>query len=63
MNLLFRFVRKEEGQDLIEWALLAGFLSIASILTLLAIGPLINNIWVVIQDGLHELEDIGRCCD
>ncbi len=63
MNLLHRFVRKEAGQDLIEWALLAGFLSIASILTLLAIGPLVNNIWVVIQDGLHELDELGRCCD
>ena len=53
MNLLLRFVRKEKGQDLIEYALLAGFLSITSILTLLALGPVINNIWVVISAGLN----------
>lgn len=58
MNLLRRFVRKEEGQDLIEWGLLAGFLSIASILTLLAIGPLINDAWAFIQGGLHELGEL-----
>ena len=58
MNLLRRFVRKEEGQDMIEYALLAGFLSISSIITLLALGPAINDIWVVIQDGLHDLEEL-----
>jgi Flp pilus assembly pilin Flp len=29
-NLVVRFVREEEGQDLIEYALLASFLSIAA---------------------------------
>ncbi len=58
MNLLRRFVRKEDGQDLIEYGLLAGFLSIASILTLLAIGPLINDTWVFIREGLHDLEEL-----
>ena len=63
MNLLHGFVRKVEGQDMIEYSLLAGFLAISSILTLLAIGPIVNNIWLVIQDGLNELDKIGRCCD
>ena len=58
MNLLRRFVRKEAGQDMIEYSLLAGFLSISSIITLLALGPAINDIWVVIQDGLHDLEEL-----
>ena len=44
MNLLRRLAREEEGQDLIEYSLLAGFLSITSILTLLTLGPKINAI-------------------
>ena len=55
MNLLRRLVQEAKGQDLIEYSLLAGFLSITSVLTLLAIGPLVNDAWTVIQDGLNEL--------
>ena len=55
MNLLRGFVREEEGQDLIEYSLLAGFLSITSILTLLTLGPKINDIWVVISAGLNAV--------
>lgn len=55
MNLLRRFAQEEEGQDLIEYALLAGFLSITSILTLLALGPKINDIWVFISAGLNAV--------
>ena len=38
-NLIVRFVREEEGQDLIEYALLGGFVSIGSTVALLALGP------------------------
>ena len=54
MNLLRRLVREVEGQDMIEYALLAGFLSISSIITLVALGPAINDIWGFIEHGLHE---------
>ena len=38
MKALLRFVREEEGQDLIEYALLAGFISLAATLAITAVG-------------------------
>ena len=37
-NLFNRFVREEQGQDLIEYALLAGLISLASVLAITAVG-------------------------
>ena len=52
MRLIHRFVREEDGQDMIEYALLASFISIVAILALQAIGPLVNTIYVAIQTAL-----------
>jgi len=52
MNLLKRFVREEDGQDMVEYALLASFISIVAIATLRLIGPLVNTIYVNIQNAL-----------
>jgi Flp pilus assembly pilin Flp len=39
MKALFnRFVREEKGQDLIEYALLAGFISLAAVGAITAVG-------------------------
>jgi pilus assembly protein Flp/PilA len=44
MKILFnRFVREEQGQDLIEYALLAGLISVASILAITALGTAIQG--------------------
>ena len=51
-TLLTRFasiVREEDGQDLTEYALLASFLSIAAVVTVRAIGPLVLALWNNIQ--------------
>ena len=37
-NLFNRFVREEQGQDLIEYALLAGLISLASIAAITTLG-------------------------
>ena len=37
-NLFHRVVREEEGQDLIEYALLAGLISLASIAAITTLG-------------------------
>ena len=37
-NLFARFVREEEGQDIIEYSLLAAFISISGYLILTSIG-------------------------
>ncbi len=42
-NLFNRFVREEEGQDLIEYALLAGLISLASVVAITALGTAIQK--------------------
>jgi len=46
MKALFkRFVREEEGQDLIEYALLAGFISLVAIAAITALGTGLNSVY------------------
>ncbi len=50
MGKLFgRFVREEEGQDIIEYSLLAAFISISGYLILQAIGSNVNTIYTKVQ--------------
>jgi pilus assembly protein Flp/PilA len=42
-NMIQRFIREEEGQDLIEYALLAALISIIAIAAITAIGTRINT--------------------
>jgi pilus assembly protein Flp/PilA len=42
-GLLNRFVREEQGQDLIEYALLAGLISLASIVGITALGTALDG--------------------
>ena len=55
MNFLIRFAREDEGQDMIEYSLLGGFISIVAIVALQAIGPLVNAVYVAIQAALPVL--------
>lgn len=52
MNKLEHFVRKDEGQDMVEYALLAAFISIFAILAVKAIGPLVNTIYTNVVNAL-----------
>ena len=46
MKALFnRFVREEAGQDLIEYALLAGFISLAAVAAITTIGTALNTLY------------------
>ena len=42
-NLFVRLVRDEQGQDLIEYALLATFVSLVAIVGATALGKALNN--------------------
>ena len=44
-NLLNRFVRDEQGQDLIEYALLAGFISLVAVAAITAVGTGVNDVY------------------
>ena len=52
MNRFIGLHRNETGQDLTEYALLAGFISIVTVVTLRAIGPLVNAMWEVISAAI-----------
>ena len=47
-----RLLRDETGQDLIEYGLLAAFISIVALATIRAIGPLVADLWVIIRDAI-----------
>ena len=49
---LIAFVKKDEAQDLIEYALLVGLISLVAVLALGATGQSVNNIFTTIQTKL-----------
>jgi pilus assembly protein Flp/PilA len=51
-NLIARFVREEEGQDLVEYALLIAFIALACIIGLQNLGTAINNTYNSISGSL-----------
>lgn len=52
MSYLKRFLHEDSGQDMVEYGLLAAFISIVAIAALRAIGPLVNAVYVAIQNAL-----------
>jgi Flp pilus assembly pilin Flp len=46
------FVRKSEGQDLIEYALLVGLISLVAVAALITTGSNVNSIFEAIRDKL-----------
>jgi pilus assembly protein Flp/PilA len=53
-NLLVRFVREDEGQDLIEYALLAAFISLAAVAAITALGTAVNNVYTRVSATLES---------
>ena len=46
MNKLFKnFVQNESGQDLIEYALLAGFISLVAVVAITSVGSGVNTVY------------------
>lgn len=45
MKLWTRFIREEEGQDLVEYTLLLAFVALASAALFINAGTSINGIW------------------
>jgi Flp pilus assembly pilin Flp len=52
MKTLKNLLLREDGQDLVEYALLAALLSIVSIATLQILGPKIAAVWTNISGNL-----------
>ena len=53
MNALFaRFVREESGQDLIEYGLLIGIITVGCIVAIQGIGPIVSGYFSDLLDKL-----------
>jgi pilus assembly protein Flp/PilA len=52
IDRLVSFVRKDEAQDLIEYALLVGLISLVAVAALQLTGNSVNNIFTAIQAKL-----------
>ena len=44
-NVFSRFVREDQGQDLIEYALLAGFISLVAVAAITLVGSGVNGVY------------------
>jgi pilus assembly protein Flp/PilA len=53
-NLFARLVREEEGQDLIEYALLATFVSLVAIVGATALGTALNNWYSQVSTNVNN---------
>ena len=51
-NLIARFVRDDQGQDIIEYALLAGFISLSAAAVLAVIGPKVSTLYTNVSTQL-----------
>jgi len=49
---MHKFLNDESGQDLMEYGLLAAFLSIVTIAVLLNFGPFINAAYATVQNAI-----------
>jgi Flp pilus assembly pilin Flp len=56
---LNRFVREEEGQDLIEYALLAGFISLMAVAAITQIGQGVNAVYSNINTRVQTIPGAG----
>jgi Flp pilus assembly pilin Flp len=52
MNLFNRFVREDEGQDLIEYALLAGLISLVCVLAITGAGTKVKALFEAVEAAI-----------
>ena len=48
-HFIYQFVRDDEGQDLIEYALLAGFISLVAVVAITNVGTGVNTVYGNVQ--------------
>jgi pilus assembly protein Flp/PilA len=54
-SLLVRFTREDQGQDLIEYALLAGFISLVAVLAITNVGTGVNAVYTNIDSQVGAI--------
>jgi len=58
-KLIAQFVRDEQGQDLIEYALLAGFISLAVVTVVTNIGTSLNTLYGNVKSNVDAAGSAG----
>ena len=58
MDSLNRFLCEDDGQDMVEYALLASFISIVAIVSISTIGPLIRALYQNIHIAIRFARDV-----
>ena len=51
-QLMVRFIREDAGQDLIEYGLLIGIITVGAIAAIIAIGPKVANYFSTLDSNL-----------
>ena len=51
-DLVSRIAREDEGQDMVEYALVLGVIAIAGITAIIALGPKIADLWSDANTGV-----------
>jgi len=57
--LVKQFVREESGQDLIEYALLAGFISLVAVAAITSVGVGVNGVYNNINAQVANIPGAG----
>jgi pilus assembly protein Flp/PilA len=52
IEFLHRIVHEEEGQDMVEYALILGLISIIAVAAVTTTGTKINTIWENVRDAI-----------
>jgi pilus assembly protein Flp/PilA len=58
-NFIVSFVRDEQGQDLVEYALLAGLISIVCVGVISSSGNKISSVWSAVDSALGTIPAAG----
>ena len=54
-SLMVRFTREDQGQDLIEYALLAGFISLVAVVAITNVGTGVNAVYTNIDGQVKKI--------
>ena len=58
-HFINRFVQDDNGQDLIEYALLAGFISLVAVLAITNVGTGVNNVYQGVEGQVAAIPGGG----
>lgn len=50
-----RFLTEESGQDLIEYSLLAGLISLVAVTTIINVGDGVNGVWLGVDSSMDDI--------